>query len=97
MINSARAITRTLSCVFLEYGPVVIQKLALETDAVRAHPCSRDQLDGLNRGLGVDSCELGEDERDAIEDEVRRFGVVGELVSCAAIALGERPAASALR
>jgi hypothetical protein len=52
----------------------------------------------LNRGLGVDNYELdGEDERDAIEDEVRRFGVVGELVSCAAIALGECPAASALR
>jgi hypothetical protein len=51
-----------------------------------------------NRGLGVDNCELdGADERDAIEDEVRRFGVVGELVSRAAIALGERPAASALR
>lgn len=61
-------------------------------------PCSRDQLGGLNRGLGVDNYELdGEDERDAIEDEVRRFGVVGELVSCAAIALGECPAASALR
>jgi len=52
----------------------------------------------LNRGLGVDSCELdGEDERDAIEDKILRFGVVGELVSCAVIALGERPAASALR
>jgi hypothetical protein len=61
-------------------------------------PCSRDQLGGLNRGLGVDSCELdGEDERDAIEDKILRFGVVGELVSCAVIALGERPAASALR